>query len=199
MPAPDLRQAEMQALVSDLLPRGPAWPRDDDAPLQALARAIARRLAAFQAQVVELADRESFPPAATAMLADWERAYGLPDACSMPDPDGLRRRADLLARIAARGGQSRAYFIAVAASLGFTVTITEFRPWRTDVNSCEDPIRGEDWIFVWEVTAPAITIREWAVDVSSCEDPLRAWDTGPLECVLRRLAPARTLLRFRYT
>lgn len=196
--APDLREADWQHAVQALLPRGLVWPRDADSTLGRFCRALARVLAALHARTRDLTERESFPADTIEMLADWERAFGLPDPCTPADPDTATRRAALLAKVIAQGGQSRAYFMAVAAALGFAITITEFRPFRAGRSVAGDPVFDPDWIFRWRVNAPSISLRYFRAGRSVAGDPLASADNATLECVLGRLKPARTTLVFAY-
>lgn len=196
--APDLREDDWLHAIQGLLPRGLAWPRDAAATLTRFCRALAQRLAALHARTRDLSEVESFPAATIEMLADWERAFGLPDPCTPADPDTAARRAALLARVIAQGGQSRAYFIGVAAALGFTITITEFRPFRAGLNAAGDPVMDADWIFRWQVNAPSISLRYFRAGQAVAGDPLTSADNDTLECVLGRLKPARSTLVFAY-
>lgn len=199
MPTPDLREAEFLAALHDLMPQGAAWPREPGTLMDALLAAIAERAAAQHARIGTLADAESFPAAAAEMLSDWERAYGLPDGCGSEGDSVAQRRAALLARIAERGGQSRAYFIGVAAALGFEVTIEEFRPFRAGAGRAGEPVYGQDWAFVWRVNAPETTVVPFRAGISAAGDPLRSWGNARLECVIRRIAPAHTVVLFSYS
>lgn len=198
--SPDLRDADWLQAAQALLPRGPAWPREPEAVQTRFWTAIAQRLALLHQRARDLLERESDPAQTTEMLADWERAFGLPDACTPANPDTNARRAALLARITAQGGQSRAYFIAVAAALGYAIEIEEFRPFRVDETGIESPLYDQDWIFTWAVHVSATTpVSEFQIEFSTIEDPLRSWGTEPvLECMLNRLKPARTNLLFIY-
>lgn len=199
MPTPDLREAEFLAALHGLMPQGPAWPREPGTLIDAVLHAMADRAAAQHARIGVLANAESYPASTAEMLTDWERAYGLPDGCGSEGDSTAQRRAALLSRIAERGGQSRAYFIGVAAALGFTVTIEECRPFRVGVSRVGDPLYGQGWIFTWRVRAPETTIVPFRVGISRVGDPLRSWGNARLECVIRRIAPAHTTVLFAYS
>jgi hypothetical protein len=49
------------------------------------------------------------------------------------------RRAALLTRITMMGGQSREFFIALAAAIGYTIWITEYRPFMVGIDRVGDP------------------------------------------------------------
>lgn len=195
----DFRTPDFLASLQALLPQGAAWPRDPDAVLTQLLDAVAERLAAVQGRIVTLLEAESLPRATAELLPDWERAFGLPDACAAPDDSTAARRAALVARVIEQGGQSRAYFIAYAAALGFTVTITEFRPARIGEAAIGDPIQDAPWAHTWRVNAPETTVIESRIGLSTIGDPLREWGNDRLECALGHVKPEHTNLLFGYS
>lgn len=193
-------RGESADLLARLLPPGVALAaaREGAFLLRALLVAVGAGPAAFHGRAAALIENEADPALASEMLPDWERAWGLPDPCFGEAQTIAERRAALLARVAAQGGQSREYFTAVAAAMGFAVTIEEFRPFRFGHGTFGQPIFGQDWIFAWRVRAPAETVRELRFGEGAWGEPLRRWGNAPLECALRRLAPARTLVLFAY-
>ena len=188
--------AEYTHLLQQLLPPGAAWPRESAATLTKLLTGFADGLARAHNRGIDLLD-ETDPRVVNEMLADWERAYGLPTACLAGiDQTAVERRLTLHAHVTSRGGQSRAFFISMAAVLGYEITISEFRPFTCE-STCEDPICDELWRFVWTVNAPENTILEFTCD-SGCNDPLRTWGNERLECEINRRKPAHTLCHFAY-
>lgn len=183
-----------------LLPPGPAWPQDDDAPTTRIIAALAAELARVDSRAGQLAD-EADPRSVGELFADWERVAGLPDSCveAFGETQSFaQRRAALVARLVTLGGQSPAYFIALAASLGYTVTITEFKPFRAGQSRSGDAI-NTTWQFAWQVNAPLNTITPFRAGQSRSGDALNAWGRKLLECVLSRLKPAHTTVVFAYT
>ena len=185
-----------QAGVQRLLPAGRAWPRRLGSTLAGLAGGIGDSLYQLHAQMVLLLDTESDPAQAVQLLPDFETDYGLPDPCTPPSASIGQRHAALLAKIAGLGGQSKAYFIGVAAALGYTVTITTWDAW-TPWDSPWLPITGTPWRFAWQVNAPAVTVS-YFTGYSSPWDPLWTISDTMLECRLRALAPAYGDLWFLY-
>jgi len=174
------------------------------APYETTDRVLAARLAA-EGKALDaahaLADvvAEAISPAGAdgMWLADWERVLGLPDTCAGGyGQTKAARIAAALAKIRQRGGLSRAYFIALAKALGFEITIEEYAAYTCE-SPCDRPICDEPWRFVWTVRAPETTIREFKC-TSGCEDPLASWGNELLECVITRLKPAHTFVRFAY-
>jgi uncharacterized protein YmfQ (DUF2313 family) len=182
-----------------LLPPGPAWTRDDDAALTHLFAALAVELARVDGRAWRLIE-EADPRTTAELFADWERVAGLPDACTAAfggTQTLAQRRSALVGRLATQGGQSPAYFIGIAAALGYAITITEFNAFT--VGSCvSESINGQAWNFAWQVNAALATVQPFLVD-SSVGDPLAAWGNALLECVIRRFAPAHTTVLFSYT
>lgn len=181
--------------LTKLLPQGEAWSREPDSVLGRVLRALGGAFARVHNRGLDLIE-EADPRTALELLVDWERTCGLPDDCGGPPETLAQRRAAVVSRLTSRGGQSRAYYIAVAADLGFDITITEFEPFRAG-DPCEVPVCDEDWIFVWQVNAPEETIVEFAAG-SGAGEPLRAWGNQTLECEIGWRKPAHTSLIFSY-
>jgi uncharacterized protein YmfQ (DUF2313 family) len=193
MTADDYRR-QMQAL----LPRGFAWALAPAAWLTRLLSGLSPEFARIHGRVLDLI-RESDPRTTVEMLQEWERALGLPDNCSSTLAPTLQARRDyVLTRLVSLGGQSRAYYIAVAARLGYAISIEEFRPFQCGRSQCGDALNSQDWIWVWQVNGPAVTIRNFACGESTCGEPLRTWGNDTLECRLNSIKPAHTRIIFSY-
>lgn len=182
-----------------LLPPGPAWPKDDSALLTRMLGGLAAELSRVDGRAWQLLE-EADPRTVAELFADWERVAGLPDACAVAfggDQTVAQRRAALVGRLTTLGGQSPAYFVGIAAALGYAITITEFSEHSVndDVNHL---IYGAAWNFAWQVNAVLNTVTEINVD-STADDPLAAWGNALLECVINRLRPAHTTVLFSYT
>lgn len=190
--------ADYQQQLAKLLPPGPAWPVDDGTDTASLLSGLAEELARIDGRADDLI-RESDPRATSEMLGDWERALGLPDVCieAIGTQTTAERRAAIVAKLVQIGGQSAAYYISVAAALGYTITITEFDP-HTVGHAVNHPLYGMDWRFAWQVNAGATT-RRWHDTTGAVNDPLSSWGNGLLECVLNRIKPAHTVILFSYT
>ena len=182
-----LGQADFLQALQNLLPSGPAWPRDPDTVLNLELAAVADGLAALHARAGVLSETESDPSQTTELLADWESAFGLPDPCTPLNATVAQRRAALLAKIVALGGATPAYFISVAAALGYTITI------RNGISS-----DGTGWQHMWFVTAPSTTFSVFRTGQSAAGDYLTVYGNTMLECVLNRIKPAHTKLFFNY-
>jgi uncharacterized protein YmfQ (DUF2313 family) len=190
---------DYQRVALDLLPVGWAWPREPDTVIARFWGACAGEpLARHHGRVMALLDREAVPSAALELLPDWERVAGLPDACAGPASGLADRRDRVVQRLTGRGGQSPAYFVALATDLGFPgCTVTEYRPF-TAVSACTRSIDPDPWRFAWRLNVPADAgVRSFTAG-SGCTESLRSWGADALECVVRHLAPAHTHVLFGY-
>lgn len=193
MNADDYRH-QMQALM----PRGMAWALAPMAWMTRLLAGLSEEFARIDGRVRDLI-RESDPRTTVEMLTDWERAFALPDNCSnVLAPTLQGRRDDVLSKLIGIGGQSRAYYIAVAARLGYTIGIDEFVPFRVGRSRVGSAIYSQDWTWVWQVNGPAVTVTDFRVGSSRMGERLRTWGNSALECRLNQIKPAHTLIIFSY-
>lgn len=183
------------ALIA-LLPQGDAWPREPDSDLGLLMQGIAEEFARIDARAIDLLN-ESHPSQAYEMFDEWEAMYGLPDSCSSDDQSFPERRAAVVRAYKEFGGQSRAFFIAVAAALGYTITITEYQA-RSFGSELGTVFGGDDWNFTWQVNAAAVNPQ-----TRSFGEPMgelfASWGNARLECVFNRLRHAHRHIIFSYT
>ncbi|WP_052690247.1 YmfQ family protein [Xanthomonas albilineans] len=197
-----LTAVDYLASLQKLLPYGPAWTDDPDAAITRLLTGLAQELARCDASSWQLIE-EADPRTTDALFPDWERVAGLPDLCvtSLSGQQTLaQRRTALVSRLTQIGGQSRAYFVAVARTLGSTITITEgWQAIDTVISPVNNPLTNGRWVYTWTIHAPlGDTRRTLTVNGRVC-DPLATWRNTLLECVMRRLKPAHTTLLFSYT
>ena len=166
--------------------------------LSAELTAIGNQLDASQTMVDELLI-ELDPRTASALLPEWEAAYGLPDECYAATDTVTDRRVRLAGKVAEIGGLSKPYFLNLAKQLGYVdVAINQFNPSTCEM-ACDDALRDESWRFAWEVVIPGQqTIHRVLGADSACDEPLDAYKQGPLECLLLRLNPADAVLLFNY-
>jgi uncharacterized protein YmfQ (DUF2313 family) len=180
MAAPVFTAADFLQAMQNLMPRGRAWPRDltslQAKVLGGLAPSIARVSARDNQLIVE-----ALPSTTTELLGEWEESLGLPDPCAGGSPTVDERRAQVVARFANDGGQSAAFFIAYAATLGYVITIDVHSPFRFGMRFGL-PLNSVAWAFTWTVNAP-----------------LAAEANEVLECEFNRLKPAYTYVNFIYS
>lgn len=182
--------------LKDLLPPGAAW-EYKRTTLADVLDAQAKELVRIEARAAVLL-KEADPGQASELLTDWERVLGLPDPCLTTTQTATQRRAAARARYTMVGGASAAFFIALAASMGYTVTIEDF-PTEADAIAAGISYTGDGWAYTWRVNVAAGTVTvPFQVGVSAAGDPLRSWGVEDLECTIKRYAPAHTIVLFAY-
>lgn len=152
-----------------LTPRGAAWGTDEagsgrgaNPVMLGMWRAIAGHAAANYATEFDVAT-QCFPSAITFSLEDWEDEYGLPDDCFSGQSGTKQRIAAVRARFGALGGQSPAYFVCLAQSMGYDITIEEPTQFLCDVSECV----GDDITELW-----------FSCDDGRCDDtPLESFES----------------------
>ncbi|WP_250507676.1 putative phage tail protein [Caballeronia sp. GAFFF3] len=197
MLAPNFKAADFLTAMQALLPRGRVWPRDPDAVqtkvLSGLAPSYERQTARANYLLVD-----AFPPTTYELLPEWESTLGLPDPCAGTAPTIAARRAQVVARLTAQGGASISALTAFAASLGYTVTITQYTQARAGMLRAGQPCCGYDWNFAWKITAPLNTVVRAVAGSMAAGDPLASWGNAVLECEFRAVMPAHTIPIFAY-
>jgi uncharacterized protein YmfQ (DUF2313 family) len=200
-----------------LLPHGAAWPRHPLSTLVQTCEGLSDYWGFVDGRAADLLEIESDPRTTTELLPDWERNWGLPDPCVKAPQSIEARRLALVLKMTMLGGQSRQFFIDVAAALGYTIYITEYLPYqcgisrvgdtRSSVDNPDDPTH-----YMWQLGAPEIRYY-WTIHVQGM--PLKYFHTGlgecgvdrllafgtdaDLECVIDRWKPAHTDVIFDYS
>jgi uncharacterized protein YmfQ (DUF2313 family) len=128
------------------LPEGSAFRRDAESVFYKLFGALSQECVRIDDELAAVL-AQAPPWESLDMLPDWERVLAIPASGSIPD-----RQAAVGAKIADQGGCSRDYFVALAATLGYDITITEYLPWRVGIATCVDPLIGIRWQSTWTVT-----------------------------------------------
>jgi uncharacterized protein YmfQ (DUF2313 family) len=181
-----------------LLPRGRIWQRGWGTVQAEDILTLLPQTVRLNQRAIDVL-RETFPCTTEELLPEWEASLGLPDPC-IGELDTLQQRqAAVCAKFVARGGQSADYFIQLAASIGYEITITTFRPFYASEGRVDEPLYDEYWAYVWQVNvfgdAGLIYFR---VDESAADEPLVAFGNATLECLLSAAAPAHTQIIFSY-
>lgn len=169
------------AALWQLLPPGPAL--DRSAPeLGALIAGLSAEWPRVELSAAKIAP-ELCPLTTVAFLPEWETLASLPGNCSgVLAPTLQGRRAELVAKVAAVGNQSLAYYEDVARALGYNVTC---------VNTATP--------YVWQVNAAATTVQPFRAGQGRAGERLRTWGNSALECKINEIKPAHTRVLFVYT
>lgn len=189
---------EYAVLLKNLLPPGVAFPREPGTNIEQVLLGCAVEFSRMEGRADALAIDVN-PLDTSELLADWERVAGLPDKCAGTLETTMQgRRNALISKLTSNGGQSREYFIAIAAALGYEITISEFRPFRAGSSQAGDPLTNGDWVHTWRVNATETTIIEFRAGLSAAGEALRTWGNDTLECKINQLKPAHTIVLFGY-
>lgn len=183
--------------LQNLLLIGKAWTRNVDSVLTSLLKGIAKEFARVDARADDLI-RESDPRTTSELLEDWERVADLPDQCVTVTQTIEQRRVALTSKLTMQGGQSRKYFINLAASMGYAgATIDEYRPMNCN-DDCNDALYSADDRYFWTINLPS-TSGIFVMNCNgSCNDSLQAWGDEAIECRINKYKPAHTTAIFAY-
>lgn len=186
-----------QAMIG-LAPQGMAWDWQPGSNMHAVLRALAHGYEASDIDAVQLLEG-AFPKTSTTLLPEWEKTLGLPDDCAIGEMDTIpKRQSAVLSKLLRTGGMSKPYYISLAAEMGYTITITEFRQARAGLSACGDALNGDEWPFVWRINAGNTQVTYAVAGGSYCGDPLRSWGEHYLECQFNQISPSHTILQVGY-
>lgn len=194
--APNFSASDFLQAFLKLLPRGRVWSRDPSSVQNQALLGLNSIYATGTSRANQLLV-DAFPGSTYELLPEWESTLGLPDPCAGEQPSIQARRAQVVARLTATGGQSIAYFTAMAANLGYSITINQFMPSRFG-KRFGTPFGGEAWAHAWQVNAPVNTVQK-AVFGGSFGPPFAYWSNNVLQCELLAAAPAQSVLNFSYS
>lgn len=183
-----------------LQPPGQALPTAPDSVWGRLLDGLAREYGRTESRSSALV-RESDPRQSTELLPDWERVCGLPGDCAIAWDSTLQaRRAAVVAQLTGAGGQRIAYFQQLAALLGLSIHVTEYKPFLTGLSRCGQRLNGDhDVRFVWSVVVRGQRVLRFRCGASVPGERLLDFARREdLECLLRLYAPAHTVLIIGY-
>ena len=174
MSAPQFSVNDYVSAMQALYPRGLVWPRDPSATLTAALQGLAPVYYRTNASAVALLI-VAFPATVDDLLPEWNETLGLPGIFGYTGTDLPTQQAQVVSALTDSGGQSEAYFVALAASLGLTITINGFRATRVN-DPVTWPLYGPAWASVWRVKA--------TLDA----------DYSVLQAIFPKYAPAHTII-----
>jgi len=190
---------EYRRQLQGLLPSGPAWDPELVPEIDLVLSGVAVEFSRLDARAVDLLN-EMDPAAVSELVPDWEVIMGLPDACLGPNPAFEDRRLAVRRRLVEVGGQSPAYFIDIAISQGYpNATITEHRAPRMG-RSRFGVARFGTWQaqFMWTLNTGGRKRLGRRFGVSFWGERFGANPGNALECLIRRPAPAHTVVHINY-
>lgn len=159
--APLASNEDLGKSIIDHLPRGPAWDAHkqggESTVLRSLLCAAGREFSRLEKSVQRFLAEAVDPREAFDLLGAWEIMLGLPECGPLPATIA-GRRADAYAKLTTRlASLNELDFIAIAALLGYTITINEF---YDDALKCDEPLdlnpvmSYAEATFCWQVDGP---------------------------------------------
>ncbi len=144
------------------------------------------------------------------MLGDFHGvAYAMGDSGRVHDGLGfaferwlkekLLRQA-LIQKITTVGSQSLQFFIDLALTYGYRITIEELRSHTVMSNVLAGFVNGSGWQHYWRVnvfTGGGGQVT-WHDAMGTAEESLAWWGDSVVECVIKQYAPAHTQVLFGY-
>lgn len=187
------------AQLCALLPPGPAWEREVNPGIDQILQAAAQELAREDLRAEALL-AESEPAMVRELVPDWERVMNLPDPCMGESPTFQDRQLAVRRRLLEVGGQTPAYFVELAFSMGYRkARVIEHRAPRFGRSRMGSAHFGT-WSaqFMWTLqTGPRLAqgsrfgFSHWAQTFGGASN-------GALECLFSRAAPAHTVETINY-
>lgn len=182
--------------IKVLLPVGALWESlKNDKTLNAYLESECQEKLTIDYRISNIIN-ETDPRSVYELLPEWELFAGLPGKCYVTGENLEQRREALHYRLTAIGGQSINYFIQLAKSLGFDVTVSEFDTFNVN-DTVSDKINTDDWEFAWQINTASETVDYFSVS-SDTSTALASWGNQKLECVISKLKPAHTVVIFSY-
>ncbi|CAH0152902.1 YmfQ family protein [Pseudomonas mediterranea] len=185
--------------LSGLLPAGPAWDPELVPEVALILSGVSLEFARLDARAVDLLN-EMDPAGVSELVPDWEAIMGLPDPCLGLNPAFEDRRLAVRRRLIEVGGQSLSYFIDIAVSQGYPdATITEHRTPRMG-RSRFGVARFGTWNaqFMWTLNTGGRQRQGRRFGASYWGERFGVNPGNPLECQIRRAAPAHTVVQINY-
>jgi uncharacterized protein YmfQ (DUF2313 family) len=195
---------EYEQMARALLPQGKLWTRRPGSTMHLALLGLATEFARAGVRTAE-ALRENDPSQTIEVVQDWETELGLPFPCDEIEPTLALRRAAIVSKLTAPGGQSAASLIARAAKLGFTITIEEHQAFKVGGTLLAASTTGQrltngaaGWPFVFTVHAPEQTPSFFSAGQSLAGDSLVGASNELLECHIDQAKPAHTHALYAY-
>lgn len=169
--------------LQQLLPQGDAWNQTNpETIMYGVLASQAIGLNNIEQQITDFLV-ELHPGLSTELLAEWLTELGLPGTCAAAPETDDEKRALAWATLTQTGGASKAYFIALAKRLGYTIGISNNYPAQP---------------FVWTVTTPLERIITARHGEARHANKYITRSAGAIECVFENLKPAHTLIEWKY-
>ncbi|SJI67661.1 Uncharacterized protein conserved in bacteria (DUF2313) [Shigella sonnei] len=131
------------------------------------------------------------------LLPDWERVL---DVQPQAGDTYQQRLSRVLAKISETGGLSIPYFIRLAASMGYQITIDELDAFRAGRNRAGDVVYAPEVIWIWRVNVfnSRVQTYRFRAGGSVAGERLSYFADSIIELIFNDLKPAHTFCYFTY-
>lgn len=155
--------AEFARLMMSLYPpsKWGFWDRESDSNLYRHTLGAAAEQARIDQRMEDLL-KEGMTLTAEELLEEWEADFGLPEDNNTLSTTTEGRRKEINAKLIQVGRQDEAYFIEIAAALGYTITIENFYPAIVGEVAMGDSVGDYVNLFYWKVLIDATSVTESA-------------------------------------
>lgn len=177
-------------LLSQLLPPGQAFSQEPGSIYSELLAGVAEELARIDARGVQLTE-EAFPDTTQEIFAEWLKMVGAPDVCSDVAVTITDERAQLIQKLTAQAGQTPEFYVRLAASLGYTARVLEFREFVAGSNT-GDPLYDVSWKHAFSVLVSG-GANQARAGMARAGARIRDFAADLLFCVLQRAKPAQAV------
>lgn len=192
-------EGDYAVMLAGLLPPGPAWSPEQAPGVHRVIAGLAPEFARVDGRVSDMID-EADPLTVRELVPDWERVMSLPDPCMGASPTFEDRRKAVRDRHVAIGGQSIAYFLSLVAEQGYPdATITEHRAprfGRSRFGVARFGTWGQQFLWTINLGRRVEGGRRWGV--TQWGERFGVNQNEGIECLVRRYAPAHTVVLFNY-
>lgn len=199
------------ATLKKLFPQGWAFRFFKDLNITKIVEALSIEPDRLEQRAYKLLD-ELDPNTTFELLDNWESLLGIPDECTPPgEISTYERRVRILQKLTTGGGQSAAFYKLLAQQLGYDVDVIEiinFRDFRvgtarvgqalSNTTLPDGSVGAAGWAYTFLIRAPADFLRPFYVGQGSVGQRLVIRENTTLECVIKKFAPAHTLVLFSY-
>lgn len=186
---------EWLTALQQVMPRGKAWPRDNDTDLNRFLRALAERLTRVEYDASRL-HVEMRAETTLQLLPEWEQYLALPECGIAATTTEARRRA-VVEKYRRKGGLATWQIEAAAAALGFTIKVTAVLPHHC-LRDCMYPLHPARYRWMLKVEVPDKDAGRFTC-IDDVMTPLISERTRELECLLKHYRLAGTEYEYYYT
>ena len=182
---PKARTAEdYTSMLTELLPKGPAWTRRPGSVIQRLFLALSDSLAWVHGLALYFI-RETSPAHTSDFLDEWEVELGLPVNVYSPVTGEQARRDEVFRKANSVGGCSPSYLEELAAVFGYNVVVSELFesavPFKAGLARAGDALTQGRYMFTFKVSVYGVASTDLF-----------------LESMLSSIKPSHTLIFFEY-